>query len=178
MSGNPENLNSEMLKAMAPRLRHELNRFQMGDRERTLAQLILMLSWDEGLPSVRISTHEDFHRLLGIAVTHISTILTKLKRKRILTVTEKDGETFYTINADATNWQAGSRADWPDVLKVWNEVRELNGLPRLVEAELNFRVRQSAIFLGQSLTTLEGVNVRIVPTQTHSVQPASVQLVA
>lgn len=48
-----ETKSQELLQVAAPLVRLELMRFHLPDRCRTLANLILMLSWDVGLASAR-----------------------------------------------------------------------------------------------------------------------------
>jgi len=128
-------------------VRHELLRFKLGDRNRTLAILILSLSWDEGIATVRIPKLDIFERLTGLEANHVSETLSELEMQRVVTVTETPGGKLYAVNPDSANWQVTPRKLRTTMLETLNLVREINGVQRLSEDQLNFKVQAVTYFL-------------------------------
>ena len=79
------------LRACAPIMRNELRRFHFSDRERTLASLILSLTWEEGIGEVRVPKLDLFDELTGIPANHVGVALNDLVMMRVILVQEKDG---------------------------------------------------------------------------------------
>lgn len=128
-------------------MRHELRRFHLSDRERTLANLILSLSWEEGLPSVRVPKLEMFQQLSGISIPHCSTALKDLEIMRVVKVTETEGGKVYAVNPQSETWQVKPRQSRATILSAMNMVRELNGIKPLTEGQLNFKFHEVTHFL-------------------------------
>lgn len=144
------------LRASSPQMKHELRRFMFSDRERTLAGLILSLSWDEGLPAARIPRHEFFTELTGIPANHVSVVLSDLVLMRVITVTKLENGAVYEINPFSETWQVKPRQSRETILTAMNMFRELNGLARQSEAELNFNFKQVTLFLSKRPTDSGG----------------------
>jgi len=134
------------LMTSAPVMRHELRRFNLTDRERTLAGVILSLSWEQGLASVRIPKLDAFEHLTGLAANHVSETLADLvDLMRVVTVEESQDGKLYSINAKTETWQAKPRVSRATMLETINLIREINGIPRQTEGQLNFKIHLGAI---------------------------------
>jgi hypothetical protein len=120
-------------------VRHELLRFKLGDQNRTMAILILSLSWDEGIAAVRIPKLDVFEQLTGLSSNHISETLDELTMQRVLQVTTTPDGKLYSINPNSGTWQATPRKPRATMLENLNLVREINGVSRQTEAQLNFK---------------------------------------
>ncbi len=119
------------LKASAPLIRHELRRFMLTDRERTLAGTILSLSWEEGIAAVRIPKLEFFENLTGLAANHVSETMHDLVAlMRVVVVEEAVDGKFYSVNPRTETWQAKPRVSRATMLETINIIREVNGVPR------------------------------------------------
>jgi hypothetical protein len=129
-------------------MRHELRRFNLTDRERTLASLILSLSWEEGVSAVRVPKLDFFEHLTGLAANHVSETLHDLTAlMRVVVVAEADQGRFYSINHLTETWQAKPRVSRPMMLETLNLLREVNGIPRQTEGQLNFKFQSLTHFL-------------------------------
>jgi hypothetical protein len=128
-------------------VRHELLRFRLGDRNRTIAILILSLSWDEGISAVRVPKLEIFERLTGLEANHVSETLTELELQRVVSVMDTPDGKLYSVNPNSSNWQATPRKPRATMLETLNLVREINGVKRQSEDQLNFKFQEVANFL-------------------------------
>ncbi len=145
------------LRASAPMMRYELGRFNLTDRERTLAGLILSLSWDEGIAAVRITVLDEFEKLTGLAANHVSETLHDLSAlMRVVIIQEVDGGKLYSLNHHTENWQAKPRVSRVTMLDTINRVREYNGIQRETEGQLNFKFSAVTHFL-RAATPEKGV---------------------
>jgi hypothetical protein len=141
----------------APLMRHELRRFNLTDRERTLASLILSLSWEEGIPAVRIPRLDIFEHLTGLAANHVSETLYDLEKlMRVITITDTADGRQYALNPKTDQWQAKPRVSRSTLLETINLVREINGVERQSEDQLNFNFNSVASFLSAK-TPVSGV---------------------
>lgn len=128
-------------------MQHELRRFKISDRPRTLAQLILTLSWGDGLPAVLVPKLEVFRELTGLNPSHISTALGELELMRVITIEEMPSGRRYAINPCSHNWQATPRVSRSSVDQAVNLLREINGIPAARSTSINFKVGVLTVFL-------------------------------
>jgi hypothetical protein len=136
------------LRASAPLMRHELRRFNLSDRERCLASLILSLSWEEGIAAVRVPKLDFFSHLTGIAENHVSeTLYDLVKLMKVVVVGETAEGKYYSLNDKTDTWQAKPRVSRPTMLDTLNIIREINGISRQTEDQLNFKFEVLAKFL-------------------------------
>lgn len=156
------------LKAAAPLMKHELRRFHFSDRERTLAYLILTLSWEEGLPGVRIPKLDYFSQLTGIPANHVSVTLADLILMRVISREEKDGMAVYALLPQPELWQCKPRQSRATILSAMNLIREVNGLRPQSEAEVNFNIQAVINFLG-GLSTDSGATPQSVQRDVGSI---------
>ena len=130
----------------------------MTDRERTLASLILSLSWEEGIAAVRIPRLDIFEHLTGLAANHVSETLYDLEKlMRVIRVTETSEGKLYAINERTDTWQAKPRVSRTTLLDTVNLVREINGVKRQTEDQLNFKF-ESVAKIVRALTPDLGVS--------------------
>jgi len=140
------------LRVAANWLRHELRRFKISDRPRTLASVILSLSWEEGLGVVRVPKLDFFAQLTGLNTTHISTALSELQLMRIIEVMETTTGKVYAINPQSSTWQATPRQSRHAVDEAVNLLREINGVMQKRSAVQNFKIGPVNVFLPVSPT--------------------------
>lgn len=144
---NIANVEGGALRATAPFMEQELRRFHFSDRERTLACLILSLSWQEGLAAVKIPTLDYFTQLTGIPANHVSVVLNDLVLMRVISREAKEGAQVFAIQPQPEQWQCKPRQSRATSLSAMNMIRELNGLPPRSEAALNFNIQSVLLFL-------------------------------
>ena len=140
------------LRVCAPWMRHELRRFKISDRPRTLAQLILSLSWEEGIPTVRVPKLEFFTQLTGLSTSHVSTALAELQLMRVLNVEETPTGKAYGLNPRSSTWQATPRQSRQVVDEAVNLLREINGIKSARSGVVNFKIGPVNLFLHPELT--------------------------
>jgi len=138
---------SEQFKSAVPWMQHELRRFKISDRPRTLAQLILSLSWGEGLPAVMVPKLEVFRELTGLNTSHVSTALGELELMRVLEVHDASSGKRYAINPRSHLWQATPRTARASVDQAVNLLREVNGIPNVRSAPVNFKIGPVNVFV-------------------------------
>ena len=156
-------MTQDRLMMTAPMMRHELRRFNLTDRERTLASLILSLSWEQGIAAVRIPRLDMFENLTGLAANHVSETLSDLEKlMRVIRVTETADGKLYALNEKTETWQARPRVSRATLLDTINLVNEINGIPRQTEGQLNFKIQSVANFLSAKTP-----NLGAIPTQEN-----------
>ena len=146
------------LRSSAPLMRHELRRFNLSDRERTLAGVILSLSWEEGLANVRLNKLEDLEHLTGLKANHIcETLHALINLMRVVIKEEAADGIRYSINPHSENWQAKPRTSKATMLSTINLIREINGVPRQTEDQVNFKMQSVTHFFDQKTPVLRAI---------------------
>lgn len=147
---------ADTLRLAVPWMRHEFDRFCIPDRPRTLANLILTLTWEDGLPSIWIPKLDYFTQLTGIAVPNVINALQKLELMRVIRVEPKEAGKRYSLNALTDTWQAEPRQARETIDAALHLLRELNGQPRKEAATLNFPNGTVSLFLPPQTLNLIG----------------------
>ena len=138
------------LRASAPLMHHELRRFNLTDRERTIAGVILSLTWEEGIAAVRVPKLDLFEHMTGLAANHVGETLHDLEKlMRVIVVTEVEEGKTYALNPKTENWQVKPRVSRGTMLETLNLLREINGVARQTEGQLNFKLQVVANFLAK-----------------------------
>ena len=100
----------------------------------------------------RIPKLEFFTQLTGIPANHISVTLNDLVLMGVVVVTGDVNGPIYEINPDSDRWQVKPRQSRTTIHEAMNMFRELNGLPRQTEREVNFNLQQVMFFLANRHT--------------------------
>lgn len=126
----------------AKRLRRELRRFHLSERERHLAELILDLSFGLRRESIVVPQLQCFTDITGIGKSHVSEGISDLHSMRIIRVITVKGQPQYSIREDSENWQVKPRVSVKTMEASVNLILEWNGLEtpsEPLEALANFK---------------------------------------
>lgn len=111
-------------------LRKELRRFQLSERQRVLADVILDVSYGWGLDHVKVPKLDFFTDLTGITRGNVHTALKTLREMRIVEAVLKSGICEYRITTNPDHWQAAPRQSRAriqhsiDLLKIYNGLKD------------------------------------------------------
>jgi hypothetical protein len=110
------------------RVKRELRRHHISERDRLVADTLCEVSFGLGLRSVKIPKLDVIGELTGLPRQHVYTTLKRLHDMRIVSVQPKQGVFLYTINANSESWKVAPRVALATILRGLETIRELNGV--------------------------------------------------
>lgn len=93
------------LKRIARTLRREFSRFDLTDRERRVAEMVLDLCTSLGIRSVSIPKLELFASLTGMTKGNVSSTISSLDEIGVITVDHSPGGPRYSVNPSVNDWK-------------------------------------------------------------------------
>jgi hypothetical protein len=115
--------------ALEERVKRELRRHHICERDRLVADTLCEISFGLGLRSVKIPKLETLGDLTGLPRQHVYTSLKRLHEMRIVTVHPKDGVYLYTVLPNSEAWKVAPRVALATILRGLDTIRELNNVP-------------------------------------------------
>ncbi len=109
-------------------LRLEFRRFDLRQREQSVADTILDMSFGLGLRSVRIPKYETLSDITGIAIPNVYNAVKALVEMNILSIEDVDGAHIYTLIANPDEWRCRARISRARVNDAVNVLKHYNGL--------------------------------------------------
>jgi phage replication O-like protein O len=126
---NIDRLSPAAGKHLLDRVRRELQRHDVSDRDRRVAEALCEVSFGFGLRSVKIPKLDTLGEITGLPRQHVYTALLRLHERRIVTVQQKQGLHLYTINPNSESWKVPPRMALATVLRGLETIREINDVP-------------------------------------------------
>lgn len=145
---------AQELRSLEPRVKRELRRHFLSERERIVADVLTENTLGLGLLHVRIPKLEVLSDLTGLERSHIHTALRSLHEMRIFTARIHEGITI-AINTDSESWKVKPRIPRStiqrglDVIYAYNHTQPP---PSATETPINFRDFDPAQFLLPGVT--------------------------
>lgn len=139
-------------------LRKELRRFNLSERQRIIADVILDTSYGWGLKCVKVPKLDFFTDLTGISRGNVHSALKALYEMRIVEAVQKDGIAEYCITPSPDRWQATPRQSRARITHAIELLKIYNGLAKGPAPELtpegfeNFKIGRNGEFSSRSVS--------------------------